>query len=200
MATASRIVWKGAIRFGPVHLRASRHTAKAERGNKSHIVKGVAIEDGHCVVPSDEQIAAASPRSTRYLTGVLRQRFIANGGPRNRVGKTFIGETDADPGDEGAGFHTDEAFGMILFDHIEPPPIPDVPNRPPPAPPPDVIPVRDPQRPEHPDPVREPPGDKPPVAASSRRGGLCSHTGAGERTAEEPLAHEQRAARAGSRR
>ena len=58
---------------------------------------------------------------------------------------------------------------MIIFDHIEPPVIPN-PNRPPVPPPlpppPDVVPVRDPLRPEHPDPVREPPGDKPPVAAA----------------------------------
>ena len=50
--------------------------------------------------------------------------------------------------------------------------VPDNPMRPPhpPAPPaPDVIPVRDPQRPEHPDPVREPPGERPPVATSEPR-------------------------------
>ena len=63
---------------------------------------------------------------------------------------------------------------MILFDHIEPPATPDIPNRPPPPPPrppapsPDIVPVHDPLRPEHPDPVREPPGDKPPVAHRRR--------------------------------
>jgi hypothetical protein len=55
---------------------------------------------------------------------------------------------------------------VIIFDHIEPPLIPDNPNRPPARPPPDVVPVHDPLRPEHPDPVREPPGDKPPIAAA----------------------------------
>ena len=94
MATGSRILWKGAISFGLVHIPVSLHTATAEHGidfdwldkrsmdpvgykrinkktgreiDKSHIVKGVAVEDGHYVVLSDEEIAAAYPQSTQSI-------------------------------------------------------------------------------------------------------------------------------------
>jgi len=94
MATAARILWKGAISFGLVHIPVSLHTATAEHGidfdwldkrsmdpvgyrrvnkktgkeiTKEHIVKGVAVEDGHYVVLSDEEIAAAYPQATQSI-------------------------------------------------------------------------------------------------------------------------------------
>ncbi|MES3015480.1 MAG: Ku protein [Pseudomonadota bacterium] len=94
MATGSRILWKGAISFGLVHIPVSLHTATAEHAidfdwldkrsmdpvgykrinkktgkeiAKEHIVKGVAVEDGHYVVLTDEEIAAAYPRSTQSI-------------------------------------------------------------------------------------------------------------------------------------
>ncbi len=89
-----RTLWKGAISFGLVHIPVSLHTATAEHGidfdwldkrsmdpvgykrvnkktgkeiTKEHIVKGVAVEDGHYVVLTDEEIAAAYPRSTQSI-------------------------------------------------------------------------------------------------------------------------------------
>ena len=94
MATGSRVLWKGAISFGLVHIPVSLHTATAEHGidfdwldkrsmdpvgykrvnkktgkeiTKEHIVKGVAVEGGHYVVLSDEEIAAAYPQSTQSI-------------------------------------------------------------------------------------------------------------------------------------
>lgn len=94
MATGSRILWKGAIAFGLVHIPVSLHTATAEHGidfdwldkrsmdpvgykrvnkktgkeiTKENIVKGVAVEGGHYVVLSDEEIAAAYPQSTQSI-------------------------------------------------------------------------------------------------------------------------------------
>jgi DNA end-binding protein Ku len=94
MATGSRILWKGAIAFGLVHIPVSLHTATAEHGidfdwldkrsmdpvgykrinkktgkeiDKAHIVKGVEVEDGHYVVLSDEEIAAAYPQATQSI-------------------------------------------------------------------------------------------------------------------------------------
>ena len=94
MAAGSRILWKGAISFGLVHIPVSLHTATADHGidfdwldkrsmdpvgykrvnkkngkeiSKEHIVKGVAVEDGHYVVLSDEEIAAAYPQSTQSI-------------------------------------------------------------------------------------------------------------------------------------
>ena len=94
MATGSRILWKGAISFGLVHIPVSLHTATADHGidfdwldkrsmepvgykrvnkkngkeiSKEHIVKGVAVEDGQYVVLSDEEIAAAYPQSTQSI-------------------------------------------------------------------------------------------------------------------------------------
>ncbi len=91
---APRTLWKGAISFGLVHIPVSLHTATAEHGidfdwldkrsmdpvgykrvnkktgkeiTKEHIVKGVAIEDGHYVVLTDEEIAAAYPKSTQSI-------------------------------------------------------------------------------------------------------------------------------------
>ena len=94
MATGSRILWKGAISFGLVHIPVSLHTATAEHAidfdwldkrsmdpvgykrvnkktgkeiTKEHIVKGVAVEGGHYVVLTDEEIAAAYPQSTQSI-------------------------------------------------------------------------------------------------------------------------------------
>ena len=94
MATGSRTLWKGAISFGLVHIPVSLHTATADHAidfdwldkrsmdpvgykrvnkktgkeiTKEHIVKGVAVEDGHYVVLSDEEIAAAYPQSTQSI-------------------------------------------------------------------------------------------------------------------------------------
>ena len=94
MATGSRTLWKGAISFGLVHIPVALHTATAEhtidfdwldkrsmdpvgykRINKKtgkeipkdQIVKGVEVGDGHYVVVSDEEIAAAYPRSTQSI-------------------------------------------------------------------------------------------------------------------------------------
>ena len=94
MATGSRVLWKGAISFGLVHIPVSLHTATAEHAidfdwldkrsmdpvgykrinkktgkeiTKEHIVKGVAVEDGHYVVLTDEEIAAAYPQSTQSI-------------------------------------------------------------------------------------------------------------------------------------
>ena len=94
MATASRTLWKGAISFGLVHIPVALHTATAEHSidfdwldersmdpvgykrinkktgkeiAKEQIVKGVEVGDGHYVVVSDEEIAAAYPRSTQSI-------------------------------------------------------------------------------------------------------------------------------------
>ena len=94
MATGSRILWKGAISFGLVHIPVSLHTATAEHAidfdwldkrtmdpvgykrvnkktgreiTKEQIVKGVAVEDGHYVVLSDDEIDAAYPKSTQSI-------------------------------------------------------------------------------------------------------------------------------------
>ena len=95
MATGSaRVLWKGAISFGLVHIPVSLHSATRESGidfdwldkrtmdpvgykrinkttgkdvDKANIVKGVAYEDGKYVVLSDEEIAAAYPRTTQSI-------------------------------------------------------------------------------------------------------------------------------------
>ncbi|CAN5599771.1 Ku protein [soil metagenome] len=94
MATGSRVLWKGAITFGLVHIPVALHTATTESGldfdwldkrsmdpvgykrvNKKtgkeitseNIVKGIEYEDGQYVVLTPEQIAAAYPRSTQTI-------------------------------------------------------------------------------------------------------------------------------------
>ena len=94
MVSASRAIWKGAISFGLVHIPVSLHAATTEGGidfdwldkrtmdpvgylrinkktgkaiDKANIVKGVAYEAGKYVVLSDEEIAAAFPRSTQSI-------------------------------------------------------------------------------------------------------------------------------------
>ncbi len=94
MATGSRVLWKGAITFGLVHIPVALHSATSESGldfdwldkrsmdpvgykrinkktgkeiTKENIVKGIEYEDGQYVVLTDEQIAAAYPRSTQTI-------------------------------------------------------------------------------------------------------------------------------------
>jgi DNA end-binding protein Ku len=94
MATSSRALWKGAISFGLVHIPVALHTATTTSGldfdwldkrsmdpvgykrinkrtgkeiDKDDIVKGIAYEPGHYVVLSDEDIAAAYPRTTQTI-------------------------------------------------------------------------------------------------------------------------------------
>lgn len=95
MATTSkRILWKGAISFGLVHIPIALHSATEEhslnfdwldkrtmdpvgykRVNKKtgkeiareNIVKGIEIEDGHYVVLSPDEISAAYPKTTQTI-------------------------------------------------------------------------------------------------------------------------------------
>ncbi|MGZ9713542.1 non-homologous end joining protein Ku [Glaciimonas sp. GNP009] len=95
MATASkRVLWKGAISFGLVHIPIALHSATAEQGlnfdwldkrsmdpvgykrinkksgkdvDKENIVKGFEYEDGQYVILSQEEIAAAYPKSTQTI-------------------------------------------------------------------------------------------------------------------------------------
>lgn len=91
---ASRILWKGAIAFGLVHIPVALHSATSESGidfdwldkrsmdpvgykrinkrtgkeiSKENIVKGVEYEDGQYVVLSEEEIAAAYPKTTQTI-------------------------------------------------------------------------------------------------------------------------------------
>ena len=90
----ARIVWKGAISFGLVHVPVALYPASQETGidfdwldkrsmdpvgykrvNKrtgkeipaEHIVKGVKLDDGDYVVLSEEEIKAAFPKSTQTI-------------------------------------------------------------------------------------------------------------------------------------
>jgi len=90
----ARVIWKGAISFGLVHVPVALYPASQEthvdfdwldqrsmdpvgyqRINKrtgkpvakDHIVKGVKLDDGQYVVLSDEEIRAAFPRSTQTI-------------------------------------------------------------------------------------------------------------------------------------
>ena len=89
-----RIIWKGAISFGLVHVpvalypasqevavdfdwldqrsmdpvgyqRINKRTGKAI--TKEHVVKGVKLDDGQYIVLSDEEIKAAFPKSTQTI-------------------------------------------------------------------------------------------------------------------------------------
>jgi DNA end-binding protein Ku len=100
MATGSRVLWKGAITFGLVHIPVGLHTASSTQGvdfdwldkrsmdpvgykrinkktgkeiDKDNIVKGIQYEDGHYVIISPEEIEAAYPRTTQTID---IQRFI----------------------------------------------------------------------------------------------------------------------------
>lgn len=91
---APRVLWKGAITFGLVHIPVGLYTATRPHGidfdwldkrsmdpvgykrinkrtgrevSKEQIVKGVEYEDGQYVVISDKEIADAYPRSTQTI-------------------------------------------------------------------------------------------------------------------------------------
>ncbi|CAN7256340.1 Ku protein [Polaromonas sp. LjRoot131] len=91
---ASRVLWKGAISFGLVHIPVALHSATSESGvnfdwldkrsmdpvgykrinkrtgreiAKENIVKGVEYEDGQYVVLSEDEIAAAYPKTTQTI-------------------------------------------------------------------------------------------------------------------------------------
>ena len=92
--SSSRALWKGAISFGLVHIPVALHSATSEQGlnfdwldkrsmdpvgykrinkktgkeiDKDNIVKGIQYEDGHYVVLSQEEIAAAYPKATQTI-------------------------------------------------------------------------------------------------------------------------------------
>ena len=95
MAEASpRVLWKGAISFGLVHIPVGLHSATTESGldfdwldkrsmdpvgykrinkktgkdiTKENIVKGIAYEEGQYVVLSDQEIAEAYPKTTQTI-------------------------------------------------------------------------------------------------------------------------------------
>ena len=91
---SSRVLWKGAISFGLVHIPVGLHSATTESGldfdwldkcsmdpvgykrinkktgkdiAKENIVKGIAYEDGQYVVLSDAEIADAYPKTTQTI-------------------------------------------------------------------------------------------------------------------------------------
>ena len=95
MAEAStRVLWKGAITFGLVHIPVGLHSATSEQGidfdwldkrsmdpvgykrinkktgkeiTRDNIVKGIAYEEGEYVVLSDKEIADAYPKTTQTI-------------------------------------------------------------------------------------------------------------------------------------
>ncbi len=94
MATGSRVLWKGAISFGLVHIPVGLHTASSEQGvdfdwldkrsmdpvgykrinkktgkevTKENIVKGIAYEEGQYVILSADEITEAYPRTTQTI-------------------------------------------------------------------------------------------------------------------------------------
>jgi len=98
---ATRVLWKGAISFGLVHIPVGLHTATSQQGidfdwldkrtldpvgykrvNKrtgkeitsDNIVKGVQTGDGEYVVVSKEEIEAAFPKTTQTIE---IERFVA---------------------------------------------------------------------------------------------------------------------------
>jgi DNA end-binding protein Ku len=93
-STSKRVIWKGAISFGLVHIPIALHSATADqrldfdwldkrsldpigykRINKrtgkevqrENIVKGIAYDDGQYVVLSSEEIASAYPKITQTI-------------------------------------------------------------------------------------------------------------------------------------
>ena len=91
---ATRVLWKGAISFGLVHIPVGLHTATSEQGidfdwldkrtmdpvgykrvnkrtgkeiTRENIVKGVQTGDGEYVVLSKEEIEAAFPKTTQTI-------------------------------------------------------------------------------------------------------------------------------------
>jgi DNA end-binding protein Ku len=101
-SSSSRALWKGAISFGLVHIPVALHSATSEddidfdwldkrsmdpvgykRINKKtgkeidreNIVKGVEYEDGQYVILSQEEIAAAYPKTTQTIE---IETFVSN--------------------------------------------------------------------------------------------------------------------------
>lgn len=99
---ASRALWKGAISFGLVHIPVALHSATSDSGldfdwldkrsmdpvgykrinkktgkeiTRENIVKGIEYEDGQYVVLTDEEIAAAYPRTTQTIE---IENFVSN--------------------------------------------------------------------------------------------------------------------------
>ncbi|WP_431096181.1 Ku protein [Polaromonas aquatica] len=91
---ASRVLWKGAISFGLVHIPVALHSATSESGidfdwldkrsmdpvgykrinkrtgreiTKENIVKGVEYEDGQYVVLTEDEIKSAYPKTTQTI-------------------------------------------------------------------------------------------------------------------------------------
>ncbi|SFU27986.1 DNA end-binding protein Ku [Polaromonas sp. YR568] len=91
---ASRVLWKGAISFGLVHIPVALHSATSESGidfdwldkrsmdpvgykrinkrtgkeiTKENVVKGVEYEDGQYVVLSEDEIKSAYPKTTQTI-------------------------------------------------------------------------------------------------------------------------------------
>ena len=91
---SSRVLWKGSISFGLVHIPVGLHSATSESGldfdwldkrsmdpvgykrinkktgkdiSKENIVKGIAYEEGQYVVLSDQEIAEAYPKTTQTI-------------------------------------------------------------------------------------------------------------------------------------
>ena len=94
MASGSRVLWKGAITFGLVHIPVGLHTASSESGinfdwldkrtmdpvgykrinkktgkeiDKENIVKGVEYEDGRYAIISEAEIQAVFPRTSQTI-------------------------------------------------------------------------------------------------------------------------------------
>lgn len=92
--STSRVLWKGAISFGLVHVPVALHSATSESGldfdwldkrtmdpigykrinkktgkevEKENIVKGISYEEGHYVVLTEDEIKAALPKSTQTI-------------------------------------------------------------------------------------------------------------------------------------
>lgn len=90
----NRVLWKGAIAFGLVHVPIALHSATREQGidfdwldqrtldpvgykrvnkrtgkeiDKAHIAKGIEVEDGQYVIVSPEEIASAFPDATQTI-------------------------------------------------------------------------------------------------------------------------------------
>jgi DNA end-binding protein Ku len=102
-SSGTRVLWKGAITFGLVHIPVALHSATNEGGidfdwldkrsmdpvgykrvnkktgkevERENIVKGVAVEKEHYVVLTDEEIKAAYPKSTQTIE---IERFVPVG-------------------------------------------------------------------------------------------------------------------------
>jgi DNA end-binding protein Ku len=99
---ASRVLWKGAISFGLVHIPVALHSATSDNAvdfdwldkrsmdpvgykrinkktgkeiDKENIVKGIEYEDGQYVILTDEEIAAAYPQTTQTIE---IESFVSN--------------------------------------------------------------------------------------------------------------------------